>query len=323
MKTDLAKHLYRTMIRIRRFEEMVSKWFYEGKIPGFVHLYIGEEAIAAGVCAALRKEDTITSTHRGHGHVLAKGADTKRMMAEIFGRATGLCKGKGGSMHLTDMGIGVLGANGILAGGTSLATGAALSAVMQGNERVAVTFVGDAAASQGVVWESLNLASVWKLPVIFVIENNGFGEWTPTRELTSTDNFACRAPGFGAAGIQVDGNDVVAVYAAAEEAVQRARRGEGPTVIDCLTYRWMGHSEGEDAFIGRWSYRTQEELEKWKKRDPIVLFKQYVLEQGLLSQAELDAINDGAYAEMEEAVAYSQASPMPELESALVGVFKR
>ena len=321
MDVSLAKHLYRTMVRIRRFEEAVGKWFYRGQLPGFVHLYIGQEAVATGVCAALRPEDYLTSTHRGHGHVLAKGADSKSMMAELFGRATGLCQGKGGSMHMADISLGILGANGILAAGAPWSVGAALGAKMQGQDLVGVSFFGDAAANQGIVWESLNLASVWKIPAIFVIENNGFSEWTSTDELSSTLDFAGRASGWNAAGVRVDGNDVRAVYEAAEVAVRRGRAGEGPTLLVCNTYRWMGHNEGEDAFIGKWSYRSQDELEEWKQRDPITQFENIVLQEKLLTREALEQIDAAAVAEMAAAVEFAQQSPFPEPEAALEGLF--
>jgi len=318
---DLGDRLYRTMVRIRRFEEAVGKWFYRGQIPGFVHLYIGQEAIAAGVCAALRQDDYVTSTHRGHGHVLAKGGDPKPMMAEIFGRSTGYSKGKGGSMHLADVSQGILGTSGIVGGGVALATGVGLGLQMHGADSVTVSFFGDAAANQGVVWESLNLASLWKLPAIFVIENNGFSEYTPAHELSASLDFAARAAGWDAVGVQVDGNDVVAVYNAAQDAVRRARSGEGPTLLDCRTYRWMAHNEGEEAVIGEWSYRTEAQLEEWKARDPIARFGTVLLEAGALTGEDMEQIDAEAIAEMEAAVAFAQDSPWPQPEEALEGVF--
>jgi len=322
MEKDLAAQLYRTMVRIRYFEQTISKWFYRGKIPGFVHLYIGEEAIASGVCAPLKKDDCISSTHRGHGHVLAKGGDPKRMMAEIFGRATGYCRGKGGSMHLADLSIGVMGTNGILAGGVGMATGFGLAFKETGSDRVSVVFIGDAAATQGIVWESLNLAGLWQLPVIYVIENNGFGEYTPTEKLSSTVDFAGRARNWGGVAAQsVDGNDVQAVYQATQVALSRARAGQGPSLIDCKTYRFMGHNEGEEASIGEWSYRSKEELEKKKKHDPIKIFEMTLINERVLSPETLESIHAQAKTEMEEAVTYALDSPLPDPQEALVGVF--
>jgi TPP-dependent pyruvate/acetoin dehydrogenase alpha subunit len=322
MDQATARELYVTMVRIREFEEAVGNLFYRGKIPGFVHLYIGEEAIAAGVCATLRKDDCITSTHRGHGHVLAKGGDTKRMMAEIFGRSDGYGKGKGGSMHLADLTIGVLGANGVLAGGVGIATGVGLAASMKGEDRVAVAFLGDAAANQGILWESLNLAGLWKLPVVYVVENNGFSEYTPSKELTSSLDFAARAKHWGGvAGANLDGNDVDAVYQAAQEAVDRARAGEGPTLLNCHTYRWKAHNEGEEAVIGNWSYRTREELEAWQGRDPIARFELQALDRGWLTQEQMDALHAEVEKEMQAAVAFAEQSPLPKAEEAFQDVF--
>ena len=319
---DLAYHLYQTMVRIRTFEEAVGKWFYRGKIPGFVHLYVGEEAIAAGVCSVLRPDDYIGCTHRGHGHVIAKGADTKRMMAELFGRATGYCKGRGGSMHLADFSLGILGTNGILAGGVGMATGVGLGSKLTGSDRVAVAFIGDAASNQGVVWESMNLAALWKLPVLFVIEDNGFSEYTPAAELSSSLDFAGRAAAWGGvAASLVDGNDVVAVHETASTAVRRARAGEGPSLINCRTYRWKAHNEGEEAVIGEWSYRTKEELDRWKERDPIVRFERRAFEAGWFSQGDMETIHVDAEAEAEAAVTFAQESPMPSPDDAFRGVF--
>ncbi|OFV83709.1 MAG: hypothetical protein A2W26_00785, partial [Acidobacteria bacterium RBG_16_64_8] len=302
MNTELAVTLYRTMVRIRRFEEAVGRWFYRGMIPGFVHLYIGQEAVAAGVSAALREDDCITSTHRGHGHVLGKGADSKRVMAELFGRSTGYCRGKGGSMHVADLDHGILGANGVLAGGVGIATGVGLASKMRHEQRVAVAYLGDAAANQGLFWESLNLSGLWELPVVYVIENNGFGEYTPAEVLTSSVDFEERAAAWGGVAAQaVDGNDVIDVHEAAKRAVARARAGQGPSVLNCRTYRWMGHNQGEEAVIGEWSYRSEEDLAEWKQRDPLPRFQRWAMEAGLLSQSTVEAIRAEAEAEMEAA----------------------
>ena len=247
--------MYATMTKIRQFETKLQEFFAAGKIPGFVHLYIGEEAVAAGACATLRKEDYITSTHRGHGHLIAKGGDLKRMMAEIFGKRTGYCKGKGGSMHIADIELGILGANGIVGGGGPIANGAALAAKYRGQDHVAVCFFGDGASNQGTTQEALNLASAWTLPVIFVNENNGYGISCPTCKSMAVADIADRAAAYDIPGVVVDGNDVMAVFEAVGEAVKRARKGEGPSLIECKTYRWRGHFEG-DACVYRERLRT-------------------------------------------------------------------
>ncbi|HRV99751.1 MAG TPA: thiamine pyrophosphate-dependent dehydrogenase E1 component subunit alpha, partial [Aminobacteriaceae bacterium] len=230
---DLLGYFYKTMVTIRSFEQMIEKFFLEGEIPGFVHLYIGEEAIATGVMANLRKTDYIQSTHRGHGHTIAKGADLKRMMAELFGKSTGSCKGKGGSMHIADFSVGMLGANGIVGGGFTMATGAALAHKMQKTDGVAVTFFGDGASNRGTFHEAANMAAAWNLPVIFVCENNQWASTTPYRTTTSVDDIADRAVAYGMPGVIVDGNDVFSVCEAAKELVERARRGEGPSILEC------------------------------------------------------------------------------------------
>src|ERR671937_3144098 len=242
---ELELRLYRTMQTIRTFEKRVAREFRSGEIPGFVHMYVGEEAIAAGVCACLNDDDYVTSTHRGHGHCIAKGCDLDRMMAEIYGRETGLCKGRGGSMHIADFGRGMLGANAIVGGGIALATGAALAARVRGSDQVAVAFFGDGAVNQGVFHESLNLAAIWKLPVLYVCENNGFAESTPAAYATSVPDVAVRAGAYGIAQAIVDTCDVLAVYEAAREAVERARGGGGATLLEMKTYRFHGHFEGD------------------------------------------------------------------------------
>jgi len=302
----LLLQLYTKMLTIRRFEERVSELFAAGKLPGFIHLYIGEEAVATGVCANLRDDDFITSTHRGHGHLIAKGGDLKLMMAELYGRKTGYCKGKGGSMHIADVGLGILGANGIVGGGPPIATGAALSAQYRGTDQVAVCFFGDGASNQGTFHEGLNLASIWKLPVIFVCENNFYGiSMSQARHMHVAD-IADRAAAYDIPGVVVDGNDVLAVYEAAQEAVKRARAGEGPTLIECKTYRHRGHFEGDPTV-----YRSKEELETWLKKDPIRRFEAKLLEMGLLTAEESKRIDSELRARVEEAVAFAEASPYP------------
>lgn len=299
---------YETMVKIRFFEERVEKLFLAGEIPGFVHLYIGEEAIAAGVCANLRKEDYIESTHRGHGHTLAKGADLKGAMAEIFGKKDGFCKGKGGSMHIADFKVGMLGANGVVGGGLNLAVGAALANKMKGKDNVAVVFFGDGASNRGTFHEAANMASVWKLPVIFLNENNQWASTTPTHILTSVKNISDRAVGYDMPGITIDGNDVFKVYETVNSAVERARQGGGPTLIECITYRIKGHFVGDPEM-----YRTKEEVNsRFEKNDPIKNFEKKVLSQGLLTKADLNPIEQKVLKAIEEAVEFARQSPYPD-----------
>jgi acetoin:2,6-dichlorophenolindophenol oxidoreductase subunit alpha len=313
--------LYRRMLTIRLFEEKLSRLFYTGQLPGFIHLYIGEEAIAVGVCSLLTDKDTISSTHRGHGHVLAKGGDIRYMMAELYGRATGYCKGKGGSMHIADFKRGMIGANGIVGGGMPLIVGAALAHQMQGSNAVGVGFFGDGAANEGIFHESLNLAAIWKLPVVFVCENNGFTEYMPTYELTAGGSIAARAAAYGMPGVDVDATDVLKVRAVAQQAVDRARRGEGPTLIEARCWRWMAHNEGEEAFIGKWAYRTREQLSDWKARDPILKLGLYLQEAGQATAEDLDAIRPEIDAELQSAIEFARSSPLPPVESILDDVF--
>lgn len=315
--------LYEKMKLIRTFENKVHELFMAGKIPGFVHLYAGEEAIAVGVISNLRKDDYITSTHRGHGHCIAKGVDIKSMMAELFGKKTGTCKGKGGSMHIADFEVGMLGANGIVGAGGPLAVGAALSIKIRGTDQVVVCFAGDGAQNQGAMLESLNLAALWKLPVIFVVEDNMYA--ISLRSLKPSDiqprvstarAVAERAMGFNIPSVTVDGQDVLAVYEAAKEAVERARRGDGPSLLDCKTYRFYGHFEGDPLV-----YRSREEEEEWKKRDPILLFREKILTAGLVTVEELDRIDEKAERLINEAVKFAEESPYPEPKEALTDVF--
>lgn len=315
---DEAQHVLRLMIRIRRFEERLAQLFKRGRLPGFVHLYIGEEAVAVGACTALRRDDRITSTHRGHGHLIAKGAQVDRMMAELFGRIDGYCRGKGGSMHIVDFALGIIGTNGIVGGGIPIATGAAWGDQQLGRDAVTVAFFGDGASNQGVFFESMNLASIWRLPVIFVCENNGYTEWTPTERLTA-GRISERGAAMGVPGVAVDGNDVVAVRTAVEEAVARARAGDGPSLIEARTYRWHGHNEGEEAFSG--AYRPDEEQQGWREREPIGAFARRLIEDGSLDQASWDRIDAEEVAAVDEAVAYADASPFPDPEEALSHLF--
>ncbi len=312
METEKLLDIYTRILRIRRFEEEVGKLFAQGQLPGFVHLYIGEEAVGAGVCAALRDDDYIVSTHRGHGHVLAKGGDMKRMMAELFGKRDGYCKGKGGSMHIADFSIGMLGACGIVGGGIPVAVGAALSAKTRGADQVAVTFFGDGAANEGSFHESLNLASVLKLPVIFVCENNQYGEFTPATSAMNIKDIALRAQGYGIPGVIVDGTDALAVFEAAQEAVARARRGEGPTLIEAKTHRRGGHAEGEDAFLGGQQYLQPEEREAMRRNDPLFKLHDYILQHNLVALETLEMLDQEIGQAVVDAVAFARASAAPD-----------
>jgi TPP-dependent pyruvate/acetoin dehydrogenase alpha subunit len=311
--------MYRMMVTIRRFEETIRDLFFQGQIPGFVHVSIGEEAVPTGVCAALSDKDYITTTHRGHGHMLAKGGKPKQMMAELFGKKTGYCKGKGGSMHIVSYDLGILGANGIVGGGIPIATGAALASSFRGNDAVAISFFGDGASNEGTFHESLNLAGLWKLPVIYVCQNNCYAEFTPTSESTSVKDIAVRAQGYNMPGVIVDGNDVLAVYEVIKTAVARAKRGEGPTLVEAKTYRWEGHVVGEQAFVGE--YRPAEEVEAAKQRCPIILFSQQVQATGFIDEAELNRIAGEVQREIDDAVAFAQSSPLPEPTEALDDLF--
>lgn len=307
---EQLQEFYRVMYTIRRFEENVNDLFLAGEIPGFVHLYIGEEAIATGVMANLSKTDYITSTHRGHGHTIAKGANLKRMMAEIFGKATGYCKGKGGSMHIADFTIGMLGANGVVGGGYNLAVGAGLAAKIRNSDQVSVCFFGDGASNRGTFHEGMNMAAAWKLPVVFVCENNQWASTTPYLTTTSAENIADRAIGYSIPGVVVDGNDVFAVYEAAQAAIERARSGGGPTLIEAKTYRIKGHFVGDPEM-----YRTREEVrEQFETNDPLKNFKQAVFAVNTLTEKELEGIEAKVEAELEEAVQYARQSPFPKPE---------
>jgi len=314
---ETLKFFYETMVKIRNFELTVEKYFFDGEIPGFVHLYIGEEATATGVMANLRKTDYIQSTHRGHGHTIAKGADLKHMMAEIFGKITGCCKGKGGSMHIADFSVGMLGANGIVGGGFSLATGAALAQKMQKTDGVAVAFFGDGASNRGTFHEAANMAAAWKLPVIFLCENNQWASTTPYRTTTSVDDIADRAQGYGMPGVIVDGNDVFAVYEAAKDLIERARRGEGPAILECKTYRIKGHFVGDPEM-----YRTKEEVQKvLEETDPIPRFEAKVLKAKAMTKKELEAMRTRVEKELAEALEFARTSPEPEVSALYEGLY--
>ncbi|MEZ5593741.1 MAG: thiamine pyrophosphate-dependent dehydrogenase E1 component subunit alpha [Gammaproteobacteria bacterium] len=307
LSKDELLQVYRTMRTIREFEERVHTEFAKGGIPGFVHLYAGEEASAAGIMIHLHDSDHIASTHRGHGHCIAKGVEPHGMMAEIYGKQTGVCRGKGGSMHIADLSKGMLGANGILGAGAPLVCGAALAAKYRQNGGVAISFVGDGASNQGTFLESLNLATVWNLPAIFVVENNGYAESTSADWAVSCDSYVDRAAGFGMPGLTVDGNDFFAVYEAAGEAIRRAREGGGPTLLECQTARFFGHFEGDQQ-----TYRAKGEVEQLRnERDCIKIFSQKIHAAGVISADELMAIDREVVALIDDAVNQAIAAPAP------------
>lgn len=308
--------MYRTMKKIREFETKAAELFAEGSIPGFVHLYIGEEAVATGVCANLKDLDYITSTHRGHGHIIAKGGDLKYMFAELFGKATGYCKGKGGSMHIADADRGILGANGIVGAGHNIAVGAGLSAKYRGTDQVCVCFFGDGSTNQGTFHESLNLASIWKLPVIFVCENNLYGISMHQSRHQAIQDVADRAVAYNIPGVVVDGNDVLAVYEAAKEAIDRARNGQGPTLIECKTYRQRGHFEGDPT-----NYRDPEEVNEWLKKDPIPRLIEFILDNNVLTEDDIKKIDEEIAAEIDEAIKFAEESPFPPVEAAVEDIY--
>jgi len=308
--------MYRKMLEIRFFEEKVFELYAQNLVPGTIHLYAGEEAVAVGICNNLRKDDYITSTHRGHGHCIAKGAELKRVMAEILGKKTGYCKGKGGSMHIADFSIGMLGATAVVGGGIPIAVGAGLSIKLRGTDQVVSCFFGEGASNQGTFHESINMAAIWKLPVIFVCENNLYAMGTCQSRAMAIENVADRATAYGIPGEAVDGNDVLAVYEAAREAVERARKGEGPTLIECKTYRHKGHSRIDPA-----KYRPKEEVEEWLAKDPIKRFKEKLLQTNTLVEAEVQQIEKEVSAEIEEAVKFAMESPYPAPEEASEDVY--
>ncbi len=308
---------YRIMKTIREFEERVHVEFAAGEIPGFVHLYAGEEACATGVCAHLSKEDYLASTHRGHGHCIAKGVDVQGMMAELFGRSTGLCGGKGGSMHVADLELGMMGANGIVGGGPPLVTGAALAAKRTGKGDVAVAFVGDGGSNQGTTFESLNLAKIWNLPAIFVVEDNGYAEATSSKWSIGAESNAERARGFGLHAVRLDGHDFFAVYEAAGEAVQRARDGGGPSLLDCQLNRYYGHFEGDAQ-----TYRGPDEVKKLRAdHDCIARFSKRVTETDELTESELEVVDQEVLQLIENVVADAKSAPKPEPEKLLTDVY--
>jgi len=308
--------LYRTMVTVRKFETLTGELFAAGKIPGFIHLSIGQEASSVGVCSALRPDDYITTTHRGHGHIIAKGGDLKRMFAELMGRKTGYCKGKGGSMHIADFSLGILGANGVVAGGFPIVVGAGLSIKLRGTDQVAVCFFGDGASNRGPFHEALNMASIWKLPILFVCENNQYASTTSVHYSTSVKSVALRGKGYGIPGKSVDGNNILEVREAALEAVKRARHGDGPTLLENRTYRMRGHFEGDPQ-----RYRTKEEVEKFSEKDPIQQFQKFLKEKKLLNEKMDQQILTEIDRELEEAVRFAEESPLPQPTDALEDLY--
>ena len=319
-KTNIEDYLrmYRQMVKIRAFEDNANKLYLDAKMPGLTHMYSGEEAVAVGICEALLATDKITSTHRGHGHCVAKGADFKQMFCELLGKEEGYCRGKGGSMHIADQSNGNLGANAIVGGSMGIATGSALRAKLLKSDDVTVCFFGDGATAQGLLYEVMNMAALWKLPVIYACENNGYSEYTTTEEIVA-GKITARAEAFGIEAYQVDGQDVLAVNALAQKLVQRARKGEGPFFIELMTYRYHGHHVGD---INRAYYRTKEEELEWKEnRDPIKIMGQWLASEGIASESELKVISDTIYIEANEAVEYALAAAYPDVSEVTMHVY--
>lgn len=316
LKKEQFSEMYRKMLEIRLFEEKVFDLYGQNLVPGTIHLYAGEEAVAVGVCSNLNVDDYITSTHRGHGHCIAKGADLRRTMAEILGKKTGYCKGKGGSMHIADFAVGMLGATAVVGAGLPIAVGAGLSAKLRKTSQVVACFFGEGASNQGTFHESINMASVWALPVVFVCENNLYAMGTRQSRIMSVQNVADRASAYGIPGVMVDGNDVLVVYEAARTAVERARAGKGPTLIECKTYRHKGHSRVDSG-----KYRPKEEVEEWLGKDPLKRFRQAMLGNGILTQTELEHVEKEVADEVADAVKFALDSPYPEGKEALENVY--
>ncbi len=308
MDREFALDLYRRMVRIRKFEEGVIQVYIRGLMPGLAHTYIGEEAVAVGICAALRPDDYITSTHRGHGHLIAKGGKTDRMMAEILGKEAGYNRGRGGTMHIADVSLGILGANGIVSGGMPIAVGAGWSARQRGTGQVVVCFFGDGASSQGALAESMNMAAIWKLPVIFACENNLYGQFTAASNVVAGPRLGARAEAFGIPATEVDGQQVLTVYEAARGIVERVRAGGGPEFVELKTYRYGGHHVGDP---GK-AYRAAEEIEEWQtRRDPIRLFAEKLASEGVCSREEIEAVDREIQKEVDDAIEFAKAAEFP------------
>ena len=316
LKRDLCVSMLSKMYEIRVFEETVDDLFARGLVHGTMHLSIGQEASAVGSVFALRDEDYILSTHRGHGHCIAKGADINLMMAEFLGKETGYCRGRGGSMHIADMEGRNLGANGVVGGGIPLAVGVGLSLKMRQTDEIVMGFFGDGAANQGAFHEALNMAAIWTLPVVYVCENNQYGMSMSTNRAFNIERIAQRADGYGMVGITVDGNDVLEVYEAAAKAIDRARSGGGPTLLECVTYRWKGHSKSDQE-----RYRTKDEIEAWKRRDPIKLFRERLVAEGVITDEEAAGLEEQASRTIAEAVEFAKSSAEPDVETILEGVY--
>ena len=313
---DVLRQMYASMLRVRGFEERARELFVNGRIPGFLHTSVGQEAVAVGVAAALRPDDYVLSTHRGHGHLIAKGGSLRGLMAELYGKANGVCHGKGGTMHIADVSVGYLGANGVLASGCVVAPGVGLSIKQRRSGQVVVTFFGDGAANRGPFHEGVNLAALWRLPVVFVCENNGWASSTAHALSTAGGSIAARAAGYGIPGVSVDGNDVLAVHAALAAAVERARSGEGPALVEAHTIRWVGHFEGDAQ-----AYRSRDEVAEGRRRDPIARLERVLIERGLLDAVEAERVRAGVGAEIEDAIAYAESSALPHGEDALTDLF--
>jgi len=320
--TELSKEvqldLHRRMVRIRLFEEAAGSLAEAAKLPGFLHLYVGEEAVASGVCANLNDDDHITSTHRGHGHLVAKGGDFRRMMAELMGKSTGYCKGKGGSMHISDLDLGMLGANGIVGAGSPIAVGAAFADKYRGRGQVSVAFFGDGATNIGAFHEAANMACALHLPIVFVCENNEFGEFTRREQTMAITDVIDRAAGYGMPGVIADGMDVVAIYEATSEAVARARRGDGPSMIEAKTYRFYNHHGVQNLGL---KYRTDDEVAVWKERDPIFSFEERLIELGTVDAEQIEHVWSDLRDDIAEAIQFAEDSPFPEADQLLVDVY--
>ena len=316
LTSDRLREMLWRMLLIRHFDTRVVEVFQEGLIRGATHSYAGEEAVAVGACGALHEADYITSTHRGHGHCIAKGGDVNLMMAELLGKATGLCKGKGGSMHIADLDKGILGANGIVGGGVGIATGAALSAKMRGSGQVSVCFFGDGAINQGILYECATSAAVWKLPVIYLCENNQYAMSTHISKTSPVADISARAAAWGFPGVTVDGMDVLAVYEAVAAAVERARSGDGPSLIVATTYRYFGHT-----VVDSQVYRSREEVDSWRERDAIKQFRTHLASVGVLDEAAADDMDNSARAAIEEAIAFACRSPEPALDTLMTDIY--
>jgi len=318
IRTGIEQKLefYKKMVTIRKFEEKALELYSRNLIRGSIHMYIGQEAIAVGICSALKKGDMITSTHRGHGHIIAMGGDINRMMAELLGKSTGYCKGRGGSMHIADIDIGVYGANGIVGGGIPIASGLALASVMKGEDNVAVTFLGDGAANQGLLYESLNMSSIWNLPVLFVCENNLYAQTTPSKYTLAGGSIAKRAVAFNIEGIEVDGNDVERVYEVGTYAIDKARSKKRPTLIEAKTYRWKGHWQGDPE-----PYRTKEELREWMEKCPIKVYKDRLIKEFGVDKKEIEDIENSVEMEVAGAEKFAISSTEPDKSKLLEDIY--